>query len=158
MTDPAPAPAAQPEPTPPAPAPALVDDTDWKAEARKWEQRAKDNKAAADELATIKDAQKSEAEKAAERVHEAEQKALKAEARALRRDIALEHKLSKDDAALLDTVTDEAAMRSLAARLSKAEADRRKHGNHVPREGNPTKPDGDNPMREFARNLFDRGD
>lgn len=44
-----PTPAAQPpEPTPPAEPP--KDDTDWKAESRKWEQRAKDNSAAAKAL------------------------------------------------------------------------------------------------------------
>lgn len=40
-------------------------ETDWKAEARKWEQRAKENKDAADELAALKaeKAKKDEAEK-----------------------------------------------------------------------------------------------
>ena len=41
MTEPTPAPeAAQPEATPDAAEP-TTDSTDWKAEARKWEQRAK---------------------------------------------------------------------------------------------------------------------
>lgn len=49
---PEPTPAVTPEtptptPTPPAPA---QDPTDWKAEARKWEERAKGNKSALDEL------------------------------------------------------------------------------------------------------------
>lgn len=40
-----------PEPTPtPTPAPPAQDATDWKAEARKWEERAKGNKTALDEL------------------------------------------------------------------------------------------------------------
>jgi hypothetical protein len=47
-------------PVPPAPA----GDTDWKAEARKWEDRAKANKTAADELATLKAERMSEQEKA----------------------------------------------------------------------------------------------
>lgn len=47
MTDPAPTP-TPPTPTPPAPDPKPADPpaqeaTDWKAEARKWEQRAKEN-------------------------------------------------------------------------------------------------------------------
>lgn len=52
--DPTPAPApVPPVPTPPAPPPvpadpAKADTTDWKAEARKWEQRAKDNKSASE--------------------------------------------------------------------------------------------------------------
>lgn len=95
-----------------------TDATDWKAEARKWEQRAKENRSAADELATIRDAQKSESEKAAERLAAAERAAQEAEAKVLRRDIALEFKLSKDDAALLDAITDENTLRQLAPRLA----------------------------------------
>ena len=95
-------------------------ETDWKAEARKWEQRAKEYKPAADKLAEIEEANKSEAQKAAERIAAAEQAAAAAEARALRREIALEHRLGKDDAALLDGMTDEDAMRRLAERLAKA--------------------------------------
>lgn len=111
------------------------DDVDWKAEARKWEKRAKANAAAAKRLAEIE----SEAGKVAERLAKAELAAAEAEARALRREIALEHKLSKEDAALLDSVSDEDAMRRLAERLSKqaAERDRRisNHGAYVPAEG-----------------------
>lgn len=40
------------------------DGTDWKAEARKWETRAKENKGAVDELATLKASQMTEQEKA----------------------------------------------------------------------------------------------
>ena len=43
---------------------------DWKAEARKWEQRAKANNAAADELAKLKEASLSEQELAAKRAEE----------------------------------------------------------------------------------------
>lgn len=41
---------------------------DWKAEARKWEERAKANKTAAERLAEIEEANKTEAQKAAERL------------------------------------------------------------------------------------------
>jgi len=115
------------------------EDVDWKAEARKWEKRAKANAAAAKRLAEIEEAQKSEAEKAAERLAKAERAAAEAEARALRRDIALEYKLSKDDAGLLDAVSDEDAMRRLAERLAgqAAERDSRvsSHRVYVPAEG-----------------------
>ncbi|MFF9910624.1 hypothetical protein [Streptomyces sp. NPDC013457] len=40
------------------------EETDWKARAREWERRAKDNKTAADELAALKASQMSEQEKA----------------------------------------------------------------------------------------------
>lgn len=47
-------------------------ETDWKAEARKWEKRAKENSGAAEELAAIRESQKSELEKATERADRAE--------------------------------------------------------------------------------------
>lgn len=57
-------PPASPPATPPAPPATGGDGTDWKAEARKWEDRAKANKTAVDELATLKAANMSEQEKA----------------------------------------------------------------------------------------------
>jgi hypothetical protein len=127
----------------------------WKQKAREQEKRAKENAEAAKRLAEIEDAQKSEAQKAADKVAQAEQRAIEAEARALRREIAIEHKLSKDDSELLDSLTDETAMRRLAERLAAASEDKRTNGNHVPGEGNNPQPS-DDPVREFARGLFDR--
>lgn len=56
-------------------------ETDWKAESRKWEKRAKENSKAAEELAALKEAQMSEQQKLEARALEAEQKlaALEAE-------------------------------------------------------------------------------
>ena len=124
-----------------------VDEIDWKAEARKWEQRAKDNKAAAES------ASKTEAEKVAERLTAVEKRAVEAEARVLRRDVALEFSLSKDDAALLDKITDEDAMRALAERLSVESG--KQSSNVVPREGN-TPSTSTDPRREFLRELMGR--
>lgn len=95
----------------------------------------RDLKARAAKLDEIEEAQKSEAEKAAGRLAKAEQRAVEAEAKALRREIALEHSLTREDADLLDSLTDEAAMRRLAERLAAANEDKRKQGNHVPNEG-----------------------
>lgn len=55
--------------------------TDWKAEARKWEKYAKENKAARDELEALKAAQMTEQEKANARAEAAEKEleALKTE-------------------------------------------------------------------------------
>lgn len=47
-------------------------ETDWKAEARKWESRARSNKDAAEKLAQIEDAQKSESQRLTERAEQAE--------------------------------------------------------------------------------------
>ncbi|WP_329424000.1 hypothetical protein [Streptomyces sp. NBC_01268] len=71
-------PAGNPDPSGQPPAPATPpageqsgqpsgahgDDTDWKALARQWEKRAKENKSAVDELATLKASQMSDQEKA----------------------------------------------------------------------------------------------
>lgn len=144
-----------PKPQPPARASEKPADegTDWKAEARKWEQRAKENSTAAARLAEIEDASKTEAQRAAEAQAVAEQRAVAAEARALRREVALEHSLTTDDAALLDGITDEDAMRALAARLATPAPTR--HGNTAPLEGaTPAAPNDD--RRDFVRRLTGR--
>ena len=70
-------------------------ETDWKAEARKWESRAKQNLAdakanegAAQRLAEIEEAQKTEAQKAQERLEAAEKRAAELELRAARAEVA----------------------------------------------------------------------
>lgn len=129
-----------------------VDSTDWKAESRKWEQRAKENSTAAKRLAQIEEAQKTAEQKAAEREAAAEQRAIEAEMKAMRREVALEHRLSSEDAALLDAVADEEAMQALAKRLATTEG-KPKSGNYVPTEGrNPQTPSDD--LRGVTRSLF----
>lgn len=104
-------------------------ETDWQVEAtrlrdelakaRKWEQRAKENKDAASELAKLREAQMSESERAEARVKAAEERAHELEAANDRKDVAIEYRLSPDDAALLDDLTDPDAMKRLAARLAR---------------------------------------
>jgi hypothetical protein len=132
----------------------------WKTMARKHEAAARANADAAAKLAKYEEAQKSEADKAADRLAKAEARAVEAEAKALRREIALEHKLSSEDAGLLDNVTDETAMRALAARLAGVEAAKeaadaasKKNGNVVPKEGSTSTPPA-NELRELTRELF----
>ncbi len=60
---------------------APAQETDWKSEARKWEERAKANKAAADKLAEFEESQKTEAQKAADRAAELEAKVKEYETR-----------------------------------------------------------------------------
>lgn len=108
-------------------------------------------KAKAARLDEIEDASKTEAQRAAEAQAAAEQRAVQAEARALRREVALEHSLSTADAALLDGITDEDAMRALAARLATATPAR--PGNTAPIEGSTPKQSLDDDRREFVRNL-----
>lgn len=58
-----------------------TDTTDWKAEARKWEKYAKENKAAKDELDALKAAQMTEHEKLVKRAEDAEKALAEATAR-----------------------------------------------------------------------------
>lgn len=97
MSTPAPDPAPGPEAhapgtatTPPAnpPAPPAQEDTDWKAEARKWETRAKENSAARKRLDELEEAAKSDLEKATSRAEAAEKRAAELEALTLRREVA----------------------------------------------------------------------
>ena len=94
-------PPVAPEPVvaPPAPAPATPvvpaqDPTDWKAESRKWEDRAKENKTAAAELAAIKDSQRTEAERQADALAAAQKLAADSVSDALRARVALEKGLT----------------------------------------------------------------
>jgi hypothetical protein len=131
----------------------------WKQKAREQEKRAKENADAAKRLAEIEEAQKSEADKATERLTKAEQRAAEAEARVLRREVALDPAgdgslapLSKEHADLLDALTDEDAMRRIAGALATASEDKRKNGNRVPREGHTSSTKSD-PKREFLQGL-----
>ncbi len=72
-------------------------ETDWKAEARKWETRSKENLAqakaneeAARRLAEIEETQKTEAQRAQERLEAAEKRASELELRSMRAEIAAE--------------------------------------------------------------------
>lgn len=128
----------------------------WKTKAREQEKRAKENATAATRLAEIEEAQRSEADKAAERLTKAEQRAIEAEARALRREVALDHKLSKEDVELLDALTDEVAMRRFAERLANASEDARKTSNVSPREGKTPSNTTTDARREWLRASVNR--
>ena len=61
---------------------------DWKARARQWEQRAKDNADAAKRLAQLEEAGKTEAQKQADQLAALTKRAEEAETRALRLEVA----------------------------------------------------------------------
>ena len=106
-------------PAEPAKPTAPVEEVDWKAEARKWEQRAKENKTAADELSAIREAQKSDAEKAADALASAKAEAEAARASLLRYQVAAQHGITDaDDIALFLTGTDEETLTKQAKRLA----------------------------------------
>ena len=113
--------------------------------SRKWEKRAKENKAAADRLAEVEQAQMTEAERAEARIKAAEERAAELEAANDRKGVAIEFGLSADDAALLDDLTDTDAMRRLAERLARqaqAEAGPRRP------KPNPAQQGGDSPISD----------
>ena len=91
-------------------------ETDWKAEARKWETRAKENKAAAEELEQLKASQMTELEKAQAEAAKAQAEADALKAEKAKSDAAV--KLSEKHgipASMLMHCTDEDAMKDFAA-------------------------------------------
>lgn len=100
-----------PTPTPEVEKTEEEQDKDWKAEyektlahARKHETRAKENAAAAKELADLKKSQMTEVEKANTERDELAQRLADAEARSVRSDAARKYSLTDEDLALLDGV------------------------------------------------------
>ena len=125
-----------------------------RAESAKYRTEAKANAKAAEQLAVIEAANKTEAEKAAERLSVLEREATEARAEALRFKIAAKFEVSEEDADLFLTGTDEETMTRQAKRLADRTAERKKAGNHVPREGKSTAPAQGDPLREFTEQLF----
>jgi hypothetical protein len=101
-----------------------------------------DLKAKAGEKATVED-----------RLAAMEKRAMDAETRALRNDVATRHGISAEDRDLFLTGTSEETLDAQAKRLAERESERKKASNVVPREGNNPKP-GTSDVREFTRGLF----
>lgn len=130
----------------------------WKALARKSEARAKENSAAAKRLAEIEEAGRTESEKAADRVAKAEAEVAAVPSRvadALRDALVALGVVSEDRKVLLTATEPEALLAQVRA-VQSLESDRKKQGNHVPTEGNPSRSTGNDEIREFTRDLFNR--
>ena len=131
----------------------------WKQKAREQEKRAKDNKAAADELAQIKESQKSESEKTADRIAKAEAEVASVPSKvadALREHLVTLHEIDKDDAELFLTANEPELLLKQVTRLV-GQSDKRKKTNVVPREGKtPPVASGDADRRAFVRQLTGR--
>jgi hypothetical protein len=128
----------------------------WKQKAREQEKRAKDNADAAKRLAEIEDAQKSEAERTADRIAKAEAEVASMPAKvaeALRGHLVALHEIEPDDAELFLTATDPDLLLKQVSRLLARSDERKKNGNRVPREGSTTPPV-DSEDARFARELF----
>ena len=98
-------------------------EVDWKSRSREWEKRAKANADAAAQLAKLEDSQKTETERLAGRLEEAEKAATTARAEALRWKIAAAHGLNDEDAELFLTGTDEETLTKQAERLAARNAE-----------------------------------
>lgn len=127
----------------------------WKQKAREQEKRAKDNAAAAKRLAEIEDAQKTDAQKAADRIAAAEAEVASVPskvAEALKSHLVQLHGINEEDAELFLTADDpELLLKQVTRLLDRSDKRRVKH--IVAREGeNPSATGGD--MREFARHVF----
>jgi hypothetical protein len=129
----------------------------WKQKAREQEKRAKENSKAAERLAEIENANKTEAEKAAARIAELEADAASARVEALRFRVASEYGIDGEKAELLLTGSDEETMKKQAEALRQESDTRKKQGNQVPREGTNPQPSGDE-MRDFTTRLFEAAD
>jgi hypothetical protein len=109
--------------------------TDWQAEARKWEARAKENKAAQAELDRIKASQMSETEKITAAAKAAETERDEARRELLRYRAAAKHGISAEDADLFLTGTDEDTIERQAKALVAKLGDQTKAGNKTTTEG-----------------------
>lgn len=99
MTEPENPPTDSPEA--PAQEPPAKPETDWRAEAKKWESRAKENKTAAERLAQLEESQKSEQQKLLERAEAAERERDTVRLESMRLRIAAEKGLTPKQAARL---------------------------------------------------------
>lgn len=116
----------------------------------------KDLKAKAAKLDELEAANQSELERASSKATAAEAERDDARAEALRLRVAVEHGIGVEDADLFLTGRDEDTLRAQAKRLTDREADRKKQGNKVTREGtNTTAAQTDE--RAFVRDLFGSG-
>ena len=130
-------------------------ETDWKAEARKWEGRAKEslaaskvNEDAAKRLTEIEEASKTESQKANDRAEAAEKRAAELETRTTRAEVAA---VKGIPAELLSGSTQE-ELEASADALIKFQGEKQAPRLHIPNEGNsPTQQTGDD---EFVRQLF----
>lgn len=127
----------------------------WKAKAREQEKRAKENAEAAKRLGEIEESQKSEAQKAADRLRQLETERDAAQRDALRFKVASKYGIGDEDADLFLTGSDEETLTKQAQRLAGREDERTKSNNTAPKEGTvPTVPA--DKKRDFVRSLTDR--
>ncbi len=125
-------------------------------ESAKYRTEAKANADAAKRLAEIEEAQKTEAERTADKLRELEAQRDGAVQEALRFKVASKFGINDEDVDLFLTGTDEETLTKQAERLAQRTSDKKKQGNHVPREGTTPREPAEDEMRAFTRQLFDQ--
>jgi len=118
-----------------------------------------DLKAKAARLTEIETANLSEADKASKRIADAESEVAKVPARVADalRDSLIALGVIPEDRKVLLTASDPETLLAQVKAIQGIDADRKKTGNVVSREGHvPARNGADDPMREFARNVFGR--
>jgi len=93
-----------------------------------------------------------------QKLEELTQKYAASEARALRSDIAAQFGISAEDRDLFLTGSDPDSLTAQAQRLAEREADRKKQGNVAPNEGGTKTTGTADPLRDIARQVFNRAD
>lgn len=100
----------KPDPTPdpkPDPKPDPTNEPDWKAEARKWEGRAKENSAAAARLKELEDAGKTETEKLRDELTAAQADGTTSKSELMRLRVSIRKGLTEAQAKRLQGTTEE---------------------------------------------------
>lgn len=116
-----------------------------------------DLKSKAAQLDQLQQANKTEAQKTADRIAALEDELNSTKTSALRSRIQARFKIADDDADLFLTATDEDTLIKQAERLGERAEDRKKQGNRAPLQGRTSNSSGkDDPMRDFTRGLFNR--
>lgn len=103
-------------------------------------------------------ANKSEIEKANDRLTAAERERDAARSESMRLRVAAKHGITDEDADLFLTGTDEETLTKQAQRLADRASERKKNGTVVPREGRTPHPPQADDMREYTRQLFASND
>lgn len=132
----------------------------WKSLSKKNEARAKENATAAKRLRDIEEANKSEAQKAADRVAQAEAEMASVPAKVAEglRDSLVELGLVTEDDKVLLNASDPETLLAQVKRLGVRGVEGKKNGNRAPLQGRTTNQSGkDEPLREFTRTLFKSG-
>lgn len=142
---------AQAEPEAPKPEQPKADETDWKAEARKWEARAKENVEKAKSFDALQEQNKTEQERMQDRIAKAEQDSQTAFTEAARLRVALDKGLTPTQAKRLVGSTEE----ELAADADQLLADLQpgKPRGDVAQGPRGDQPASDDPGQQFANFL-----